>query len=425
MWVVSYFCIFRGTKSTGKSVYVTSTFPLVMMMILIVRGVTLKGAAKGLAFYLKPNFPKLLEINVWIDAGTQVFFSYMIGIGTAIALGSYNDFHFNSFKWSLFLCGFNASASFFSGFAIFSILGYMSTLTGIDVADIAESGPGLAFIVYPRAVSLMPLPNLWAILFFTMLLMLGLASHYVGVDGLAAMIADLYPKQFKTSSTGRPILVGCICLLCFLVGLPMMTDGGIYVFQIFDIYGASGLCLLWVAFFQTSVVAWIHGRDNYYKKLSLMYSKEINVFRYPWYIFGYLWQFITPIVCMLVFVIKLTQMGRTVYDKTYLYPAWADAFGVCLASSSMIAIPTVFILEYLRSNGGSFIAAYNREVSFLENIQDPEFYSKLSTAASNKWKDVITERISAETKAIISGLEKEETTEEKNISSKDDFLIES
>ena len=78
-----------------------------------------------------------------------------------------------------------------------------------------------------------------------------------------------------------------------------------------------------------------------------------------------------------------------------------------------------------RSNGGSFIAAYNREVSFLENIQDPEFYSKLSTAAANKWKDVITERISAETKAIISGLEKEETTEEKNISSKDDFLIES
>jgi hypothetical protein len=51
---------------------------------------------------------------------------------------------------------------------------------------------------------------------------------------------------------------------------------------------------------------------------------------------------------MLVFIIKLTRMGRTVYDKTYLYPAWADAFGVCLASSSMIAIPIVFVLEFLR-----------------------------------------------------------------------------
>ena len=52
MWVISYFCIFRGTKSTGKSVYITSTFPLAMMSILILRGVTLEGASKGLKFYL-------------------------------------------------------------------------------------------------------------------------------------------------------------------------------------------------------------------------------------------------------------------------------------------------------------------------------------------------------------------------------------
>jgi len=420
MWVISYLCIFRGTKSTGKSVYITSTFPLVMMSTLIIRGVTLEGASKGLKFYLTPDFPKLLEIGVWIDAGTQVFFSYMIGIGTAIALGSYNDFRFNSFKWSLILCSFNASASFLSGIAIFSILGYMSTITGIDISEIAESGPGLAFIVYPRAVSIMPFPNLWAILFFTMLLMLGLASHYVGVDGLVAMIADLYPKQFKTSPAGRPILVGAICLICFLVGLPMMTDGGIYVFQIFDIYGASGLCLLWVAFFQTSVVSWIHGRHNYYKKMSLMYGGEINIFRFPWYIFGYLWQFVTPIVCMLVFIIKLTRMGRTVYDKTYLYPAWADAFGVCLASSSMIAIPIVFVLEFLRSNGGSLLDAYDRESSFLVNIRNREFYQKLMTAASNKWKDVLTERLSAETKEIIRKLQE---PSEENQSSHDDVLL--
>jgi len=53
----------------------------------------------------------------------------------------------------------------------------MSEETGIAVADIAESGPGLAFIVYPRAVSLMAGSNFWAVLFFGMLLMLGLASQ--------------------------------------------------------------------------------------------------------------------------------------------------------------------------------------------------------------------------------------------------------
>jgi SNF family Na+-dependent transporter len=47
-----------------------------------------------------------------------------------------------------------------AGFAIFSVLGYMSLRTGIPVKDLAVGGPGLSFIVYPEALSLMPFVNI-------------------------------------------------------------------------------------------------------------------------------------------------------------------------------------------------------------------------------------------------------------------------
>ena len=53
----------------------------------------------------------------------------------------------------------------------------MSFKTGLPVDQVAKSGPGLAFIAYPQALSLMPGGPGWAVMFFFMLLTLGLDSQ--------------------------------------------------------------------------------------------------------------------------------------------------------------------------------------------------------------------------------------------------------
>ncbi|XP_078485353.1 sodium- and chloride-dependent GABA transporter 2-like [Ciona intestinalis] len=88
-WVIAYVCIFKGIKWSTKVVYVTATLPLVMLLVVLVRGVTLDGAAEGIRFYLSPNMTRLTDAQVWMDAVTQVYYSYGIGSGALVTLASY------------------------------------------------------------------------------------------------------------------------------------------------------------------------------------------------------------------------------------------------------------------------------------------------------------------------------------------------
>uniref|UniRef100_H2YJY5 Transporter n=1 Tax=Ciona savignyi TaxID=51511 RepID=H2YJY5_CIOSA len=206
-WVVLYFCIWKGIGWTSKVVYFTATFPILMLLVLLVRGLTLDGAWDGITFYLRPDIARLSDVQVWLDAATQVFYSYALCKGMLITMGSYNNYHYNSYS----------GVSFVSGFAIFAILGFMAKEQGVDIKYVAESGPGLAFIAYPKALTLLPMPQFWGCLFFFMLFLLGLDS-----------------------------------------------EGGVYVLNIFDNYAAAGWSMLFISLCECVVVAWIFGINRYW-----------------------------------------------------------------------------------------------------------------------------------------------------------------
>uniref|UniRef100_A0A4W4HMW9 Transporter n=1 Tax=Electrophorus electricus TaxID=8005 RepID=A0A4W4HMW9_ELEEL len=344
VWIICFFCIWKGVKSTGKVVYITATFPFVMLIVLLVRGVTLPGAAEGIKFYLYPNVTRLEDPEVWIDAGTQIFFSYAICLGAMTSLGSYNKYKYNCYRDCLLLGGLNSATSFVSGFAIFSVLGFMAQEQGVDIADVAESGPGLAFIAYPKAVSMMPLPTFWAVLFFIMLLLLGLDSQFVEVEGQITSLVDLYPS-FLRKGYHREIFIAIICFVSYLLGLTMVTKGGMYVFQLFDYYAASGVCLLWVAFFECIAVAWVYGADNFYDAIEDMIGYRPN-FWMKW-----CWTTITPLLCVGCFIFSLVKYKPLTYNKIYEYPEWSIGVGWTLALASMTCIPMVMVIKIIQSEG--------------------------------------------------------------------------
>uniref|UniRef100_A0A8C6TA19 Transporter n=1 Tax=Neogobius melanostomus TaxID=47308 RepID=A0A8C6TA19_9GOBI len=90
-WTICYFCVWKGVRSTGKATYFTATFPFVMLFVLFIRGMTLPGAFHGIKYYLYPNPTRLADPQVWMDAGTQIFYSYAICLGILTTLGSYNN----------------------------------------------------------------------------------------------------------------------------------------------------------------------------------------------------------------------------------------------------------------------------------------------------------------------------------------------
>ena len=98
VYLICYFSLWKGISTSGKVVWFTALFPYVVLLALLVRGITLPGSAKGIEYYLRPDFDVIYKAEVWVDAATQVFFSLGPGFGVLLAYASYNKYHNNVYK---------------------------------------------------------------------------------------------------------------------------------------------------------------------------------------------------------------------------------------------------------------------------------------------------------------------------------------
>ena len=71
---------------------------------------------------------------------------------------------------AIITCIVNTLTCLIAGVLVFSILGYMAHVQETGIDDVVASGPGLVFVTYPDLVLNLPGSVLWAVIFFTMLL---------------------------------------------------------------------------------------------------------------------------------------------------------------------------------------------------------------------------------------------------------------
>jgi len=305
----------------------------------MIRGATLDGAMDGINFYITPNITRLSDSRVWSDAATQIFYSLGPSFGGLITLASYNKFKNNCMRDAIVVAFTNCTTSVFAGFVVFSILGFMAKQLGKEVKDVIASGQGLAFIAYPEAVVHMPISPLWSILFFAMLITLGLDSQFTMVETLTTALFDQWPQL--RAQKGKVVML--TSLVGYLLGLCMCAKGGMLMFTLIDWYCASWSLLL-VALTELILVAWVYGAD---KILDKMQTEMDIVIPRPLYYYWYcMWKFITPCVLSAVLIFTFVQYTPASYG-TIEFPPWVNFIGWLMALFPITLLVAVAIYTFI------------------------------------------------------------------------------
>ncbi|NEO11050.1 MULTISPECIES: sodium-dependent transporter [Moorena] len=335
VWVLIYFCVWKGTTSVGKVVVYSVPLPIILLGVLLLRAVTLPGFLNGWKLYLTPVWSALVDPEVWTAAFSQIFFTLSLGFGIMVTYASYKNSQDDIAKDTWLTALINSGISLFAGFVVFGILGYMAGVTNTPLAELAASGPGLAFVVFPEALSLMPLPWLFSLLFFVMLLSLGIDSAFSLVEALNATILD---KQQQGNVA--KVSIG-VCLGGFIAGIIYTTRAGLYILDIVDHF-VTNYNLMLVAIFQSILVGWLYGAEKLRRYINKVSDWKVG----KWWNFSI--KYLIPMALVALLATQFSKDIRTPYEG---YPAWALGIGWAMVFLPLLIFLSLLVTDKTLING--------------------------------------------------------------------------
>ena len=274
----------------------------VLMIVLIIRSVTLEGAAKGLEFYLKPDFSKINGATILAALG-QAFFSLSLGMGAMVTYGSYLSKKDNMVTSGVSVAIFDTLIALLSGLIIFPAL--------FAVGEKPDAGPSLVFITLPKIFAQMPFGNWIGAAFFILLSIAALTSTISLLEVAVSYMVD--ERRWR-----RKMAVWVVGGISFLIGVPSaLSQGAVPMFTELPFFGGKSFLdlmdFIWGnvslalgALLLSIFIGWVWGIDNAIEEINTGNGKFKNKIPALPFTYGQLWGFFmkyfVPVVVALVLI---------------------------------------------------------------------------------------------------------------------------
>ncbi|CAF1589836.1 unnamed protein product [Adineta ricciae] len=365
VFIFVYFALWKGIKSSGKAVWITAIAPYAILLILLLRGITLSGSSIGIQYYLQPKMELLKSFSIWNAAATQIFFSLGPGFGVLLALSSYNKFHNNCYRDALVTSSINCATSVLAGFVVFSTLGHMADVSHKTIEQVIEDkGSELVFIVYPHTIALMNWSKLWSILFFFMLITLGIDSTFGGLESIITGLCDEFPQIFGRH---RSLFVLGVLVICYLGALPTCTYGGDYIVNLMNEVSVAPALLL-VVFVECIAVSWFYGVNRFSNDIKAMIGHRPSLFwRVIWYI-------VSPLFLLMIFYISMDNFlfGNMEIKRISFrnLPTNVQVWSYLMVFVPMLCIPAYAVYKLIITPGKDFDERLQRAIQPEEPLRE-------------------------------------------------------
>ncbi|XP_022699632.1 sodium-dependent dopamine transporter-like [Varroa jacobsoni] len=342
--LLAYISLRKKSFFSEKIKYVLSIIPFFIFAAFLIRVLLLEGAYDGIQYFFTPNLPAMKNAKLWVFALAQTIHSLGLTLGPNYVVSSRNKKQISLMRDTTLTVLINVLVVFVVGSVTFGAVGHLCVIWRQELSSsFFHKDPGLVFVMYTEVIKLMPVPPVWAVLFWFLFICLAMDSINTITSTVVHALEESYGTLIKQRFQGRGFFLLFICFGCLVMAIPYVTDAGLHYLMTVDYY-ISTLCIIVVCFAELCALAWLYGGQN------LLYNTDEVLHPIPYVYLRMCWATVSPLVFMAVTVCGGMTLPRPLMRDGKPFPLGADVVGWSLFGFVLLIVPALAIRAIARAD---------------------------------------------------------------------------